>query len=101
MESVNHYRLHRAVIRCKAKMQLLETANDYSDWDKPFDDALFKELAMGIFQSNQHQVFFEKYYSKHEAKEMEDRLAQELADTYRSILNRHQDPVVQRLNALL
>jgi vacuolar-type H+-ATPase subunit C/Vma6 len=82
-------------------MQLLETADDCFGWDAPFDDTLLKELATGLFQSSQYQVFFEQCHSKAEAKAVEDRLAQELADTYRSILKRHQDPVVQSLNALL
>jgi hypothetical protein len=82
-------------------MQLLETADNSLNWHEPFDDTLLQELATGLFQSSQYQVFFEQAHSKHEVKEVEDRLAQELAETYRSILERHQDPVVQRLNALL
>ena len=82
-------------------MRLLEAIDDTFDWDAPFDDTLLKELATGLFQSNQYQVFFEQCHSKQEAKDLEDRLAQALADTYRTILERHQDPVVQSLNALL
>ncbi|PZU96453.1 MAG: hypothetical protein DCF32_21625 [Leptolyngbya sp.] len=82
-------------------MQLLETADDGFGWDAPFDDTLLKELATGLFQAKQYQSFFEQGHSKAEAKAVEDRLAEELADTYRSILKRHQDPVVQSLNALL
>ncbi|PSB24199.1 hypothetical protein [Stenomitos frigidus] len=101
MELVNRHRPHRTVIRCKAKMRLLETIDENFDWEHPFDDTLLKELATGLFQSSQYQVFFENYLSKQKAKDVEDRLAQELADTYRSILQRHKDPVVQSLNALL
>lgn len=82
-------------------MQLLETADECCGWDAPFDDTLLKELAKGIFQSSQYQPFFEQGHSKAEVKAVEDRLAEELADTYRSILKRYQDPVVQSLNALL
>lgn len=101
MELANRHRPHRAIIRCKAKMHLLETIDDNFDWDEPFDDALLKELAESLFQSSQYQVFFENCLSKQEAKAIEDQLARELADTYQSILQRHQDPVVQSLNALL
>jgi hypothetical protein len=101
MELANRHRPHRAVIRCKAKMRLLENISDNFNWDEPFDDTLLKELANGLFQSNQYQVFFEKFHSKQEAKDAEDRLAKELAETYQTILERHQDPVVQNLNALL
>jgi hypothetical protein len=102
MELVDRHRPHRAVIRCKAKMQLLEIADESFDWDKPFDDALLKELATSLFQSNRYRVFFETFLSQHEAKEVEDQLAQELADTYQTIVKRrHEDPVVQSLNALL
>lgn len=82
-------------------MQLMETADDCFGWDAPFDDTLLKELATGLFQSSQYQVFFAQHHSKSEAKAVEDRLAQELADTYRTILKRHQDPIIQSLNALL
>lgn len=101
MELVDSHRPHRAVIRCKAKMQLMETADDCFRWNDPFDDTLLKDLAAGLFQSQQYRVFFEQQHSKSEVKEVEDRLAEELASTYRNILKRHQDPVVQSLNALL
>jgi hypothetical protein len=101
MALVNYYRPHRAVVRCKAKMHLLETVDDNFDWDESSIDSLLKELATSLFRSRQYQVFFEKAYSKQEAKVVEDRLAEELANTYRNILKRHQDPVVQSLNALL
>ena len=101
MELVNRHRPHRAVIRCKAKMHLLETIDEHFDWDEPFDEALLKELAASLFQSSEYQVFFEQGVSKLKVKDVEDQLARELADTYQSILKRHQDPVVQGLNALL
>ncbi|MBW4692759.1 MAG: hypothetical protein KME27_13455 [Lyngbya sp. HA4199-MV5] len=101
MELANRHRPHRAVIRCKAKMLLLETIDEQFDWGKPFDETLLKELATGLFQSNQYQTFFETCLSRQEAKDVEDRLAQALADTYRNILERYQDPLVRSLNALL
>ncbi|MBW4469761.1 MAG: hypothetical protein KME45_05080 [Stenomitos rutilans HA7619-LM2] len=101
MELANRHRPHRAVVRCKAKMLLLETIDEQFDWDCPFDDTLLKELATGLFQSRQYQLCFEKCLSKQEAQSVEDQLANALADTYRNLLQRHQDPIVQRLNALL
>lgn len=101
MELVNRHRPHRAVIRCKAKMRLLEAIDENFDWEQPFDDGLLKDLATSLFQSNQYRGFFENGLSKQEAKDVEDRLAQAIADTYGEILQRHQDPIVQSLNALL
>ncbi|MBE9138495.1 hypothetical protein IQ254_15070 [Nodosilinea sp. LEGE 07088] len=101
MELVNRHRPHRSVIRCKAKMQLLETNDDCLGWREPLDDALLKELAVGLFQAAPYRIFFEKGHSKAEVKAVEAQLAQELAETYRSISKRCQDPLVQSLNALL
>jgi hypothetical protein len=101
MDLVNRHRPHRAVVRCKAKMQLMEATVDCFNWDQPFDETLFGELATDLFQSSQYQIFFERCHSKQEVQDVEDRLAQDLANTYMSILKRHQDPVVQSLNALL
>jgi hypothetical protein len=101
MESVNYHRPHRAVIRSKVKMQLLEAVDDCLEWNEPFDDTLLKDLATSLFQSNRYRGFFETYHSKQEVNEIEDQMAQELAAIYQNILKRHQDPLVQSLNALL
>lgn len=101
MESVNLHRPHRAVIRCKANMLLLETANDYSDSNGSIDEALLKELSKPLFRSKKYQIYFEQGHPKQIVNEVEDQLAQELAETYRSIQKRHQDPFVQHLNSLL
>ncbi|XHX80115.1 MAG: hypothetical protein RBJ76_09370 [Stenomitos frigidus ULC029] len=101
MAPVNYHRPHRSVIRCKAKMHLLETVDDSFDWDEASIDLLLRELSTSLFQSSQYQVFFERTHSPQEAKEVEDQLAKELAETYWSLLQRQQDPIVQSLNALL
>lgn len=101
MEFVNRYRPHRAVIRCQAKMQLLETADDCQIWGEHLDETLLKELAASLFQAQSYRIFFEECHSKHEVNEVEAMLAQELADTYRTIVSRSQHPVVQSLNSLL
>jgi hypothetical protein len=91
MESINLHRPHRAVIRCKAKMSLLETANGYSDSYNPPDEALLKELLKPLLMSKKYRIFFEQGHPKQTVDEVEDQLAQELAETYRSIQKRHQD----------
>lgn len=101
MELANRHRPHRAVIRCKAKMRLLEAIDEHFDWDNPFDDALLRDLATSLFQSSQYQGFFEQCLSEQQVQGVEDELAQVLADTYQSISMRQQDPIVQSLNALL
>lgn len=82
-------------------MQLLETADDCFDGNEILDDTLVKELATALFQSDQYRIFFEKGHSKQAVKEVEEKLSQKLADTYRSLLVRSKDPLVQRLNTLL
>lgn len=101
MESVNLHRPHRAVVRCKAKMYLLETAKSYSESDTPIDDALLKELSKPLFSSQQYRIFFEQGHPKSTVSAVEDQLAQDLAETYRSIQQRHRDPYIQHLNSLL
>jgi hypothetical protein len=101
MDSVNHYRPHRAIIRCKAKMKLLKLAEDDFDWAEPVAGTLLEEIAATLFQSHRWQAFYQQRCSKQKAKEAEDRLAHELAETYLTISKRRQDPVVQGFNALL
>ena len=106
MALINH-RPHRAAIRFKAKMRLLETtdscsgANDYYEWDHPEANPLLEELATTLFRSRQYQVFYEQRHSKQEAKQAEDRLAHELAETYQQIMRHRQESIVQSFNALL
>lgn len=84
-------------------MQLLETTDEFfgtNDCCKS-SNPLLEELAITLFQSRQYLVFHEQPHSKQEAKQAEDRLAQELAETYQQVMRHRQDPVIQRLNALL
>ncbi len=100
MELISH-RPHRAAIRFKAKMQLLETTDEFFGTDDCCKSAnLLEELATTLFQSRQYLVFYEQHHSKQEAKQAEDRLAQELGETYQQVMRHRQDPVVQSLNAL-
>ena len=102
MELVNHRRPHRAIVRCKAKMQLLKMADDCLDWNEPGIDTLLEELAATLFQSDRYWLLYKQCHSTQEAQEAEDRLANELATaTYRMISKLRQDPVVQSFNALL
>jgi hypothetical protein len=95
------YHPKRAVIRCKAKMQLLEADDDHFEWNEPIADALLEELAATLFQSNRYQTLYQQCGSKLEANKVGDRLAKELAGSYRHIMQRRNDPVVQGFNALL
>lgn len=99
MESLNHHP-KRAVIRCQAKMQL-ETADDCFEWHEPIVETLLEELAATLFQSNRYQALYQQCRSKLEANEVGDRLARELAESYRQIMQRRNDRVVQGFNALL
>jgi hypothetical protein len=102
MELVNsHHRPHRAVIRCKVKIQLLETADDGFEWAEPGAEALLEELAATLFQSDRYRAMYEQCRSRNEAERVGDRLVNELVETYRHIWTRRQDPVVQSFNTLL
>lgn len=100
MELVNHHP-KRAVIRCQAKMQLLKDDDDCSKWHEPIAEDLFEELAATLFQSIRYQALYQQCRSKLEANEVGDRLARELAESYRQITQRRKDLVVQGFNALL
>ena len=100
MESFNCKRPHRAIVRCKAKMQLLEMGFSAFEESDPVDDALLKDLAAALFQSNQYHALNEQCQSK-EANGAEGTLVNELVKTYQQISKRRQEPIVQRLNALL
>jgi hypothetical protein len=101
MESVNYKRPHRAIIRCKAKIQLLQIAADFGQWFEPVDETLLKELAANLFRSAQYQMLYELCQSKQDANYADDKLVGELVETYRQISQRRRDSIVQGLNALL
>jgi hypothetical protein len=98
MESVNYNRPHRAVIRCKAKMRLLQIADECFE---AVDDTLLKELAATLLHSNYYQMLYQQCQSKQEAKSADTKLVSELVETYQQISKRQSDPRVLRLNALL
>jgi hypothetical protein len=64
MERINYRRPHRAIVRCKAKMHLLQTAEPSFKWSESVDDILLKELSAVLFQSNQYHVLFDQCQSK-------------------------------------
>jgi hypothetical protein len=102
MELVNsHHRPHRAVIRCKVMIQLLEMADDCFESIEPGENALLEELAATLFQSERYRAMYQQCRSRLEAEGVGDRLVNELVETYRDILKRRQDPVVQSFNTLL
>ncbi len=101
MDRINYKRPHRAVVRCRAKMRLLQAAEHSLEWSESVDDFLLKELSGVLFQSHHYQGLFKQCESKQDVSQVEDKLVHELVETYRKITNRQHDPVVQRLNALL
>lgn len=101
MEQINYKRPHRMVIRCKAKMRLLQAVEHPFEWSESIDDALLKELSAVLFQSHQYRVLFQQCRSKQEVSHIEDKLVRELVETYKQISSRRHDPIVQSLNALL
>ncbi len=100
MEPVNYRRPHRAIIRCKAKMQLLQTVNDCLDWFEE-NDILLKELAATLFYSDYYQALYERCQSQKDTNDADTALIEELVQTYLTISQHKLNPVVQRLNALL
>ncbi len=90
----------RAVIRCKARQQLLSGLNADGQ-PATFDEALFKELATTLFRSHQATDLYQPCFSTEAASAVEDRLAAELTTTYRWISQQQENPLVQRLNSLL
>jgi len=89
----------RAVIRCKAKQQLMRQMDETSL--ATIDEALFKEIAATLFRSGHCQAIYQPHTTKAAAMAVEDEIAQELATTYQSIVQQRQSLVVQSLNALL
>lgn len=100
MDLVNH-RPHRAIIRCQAKMQLLDGMKDCAEWIEPASDVLLSELAATLFQSERYRDLYQQCRSKQEAQRVSDRLVKELVETFRVISDRRQDAIVQGLNAML
>lgn len=100
MKSVEYHRPHRAVIRCKAKMQLVQAAAECFEWSET-DETLLKELSETLFQSNRYQSLYAQCQSKQDESRTEQVLVNELVETYRQVSMRQQVSIVQQLNALL
>jgi hypothetical protein len=82
-------------------MCLLETTDDQAQDYGSINEALLKELSKSLFTSNKYRIFFEQGHPRATVSGVEDQLAEELAETYRTIQERYHDPQVQRLNSLL
>ena len=101
MELVNSHHPRRAILRCKAKMQLLQAADDNCfDWSAA-NHALLNSLAATLFESTHYQALYQGCQSKQQASLIDQQLVAELVSTYQQLIERQQDPVVQSLNALL
>jgi hypothetical protein len=88
----------RAVIRCKAKQQLISDPDN--SW-MPLNESLLQELAMTLFQSKRYHAKAQSCRSKPAAAAVEDEVAAELAASYKRIQQQQQDPLIQQLNSLL
>lgn len=102
MESAKYIPI-RAIVRCKAKQKLMQMQSDLDIVEvlATLDEALFQEIATTLLQSEPYQLLYRNCRSKQEAAAIEDRLATELATTYRTIVLQQHNPLVQRLNELL
>jgi hypothetical protein len=100
MDFVNYKRPHRAIVRSKAKLQLLQSAEVDFQWSET-DDALLNDLATTLFQSDQYQTLYSQCQSKPDMHKINRQLITELVETYRQLSERKQDGIIQRLNALL
>ncbi len=100
MELANPIYPIRAVIRCKAKQQLM-TNIDGTSLAERFDEVLFSEIANTIFHSPDNDALYEPYATRAAASAVEDEFALDLAATYQRIIQQRKSPLVQNLNALL
>ncbi|MBF2027008.1 MAG: hypothetical protein IGS48_09615 [Oscillatoriales cyanobacterium C42_A2020_001] len=100
MELANPVYPLRAVIRCKAKQQLM-TNLDGTGLNERLDEELFCEIAQTLFQSEECDPIYVPYATREAASAVEDGVALELAVIYQRIVQQRQCPVVQSLNALL
>jgi hypothetical protein len=100
MEFANPVYPMRAVIRCKAKQQLM-TNIDGTSLEERLDEALLNELATTLFQSEHCDAIYEPYTTRQAATAVEDEVALELAAAYQRIMQQRNSPIVQTLNALL
>lgn len=100
MELAGNYYPMRAFIKYKAKEQLRIEFDMYSAWDS-LDEELFLEIATTLFQPEKNQELYQKCYSREKSAAIENRIADELVQTYKQIKSRQNNPIVQRLNALL
>ncbi|EKQ69130.1 hypothetical protein OsccyDRAFT_1744 [Leptolyngbyaceae cyanobacterium JSC-12] len=100
MELANLVYPLRAVIRCKAKQQLM-TNLDGTGLEEQLDESLLREISQTLFQSERCDAIYEPYATREAATAVEDWAALEIAAIYQRIIQQRQSPTVQSLNALL
>lgn len=100
MELANPLYPMRAVIRCKAKQQLLLALSEAGD-AAALDESLLNDIAATFFQSEQGQAIYTPFHSREAVNVTEDEIATEIVTIYQQIMAHRQSPVVQHLNALL
>ena len=101
MEFAHYTHPLRAVVRCKAKQQLLHLQIENRETPEPLDEDLLKEITATFFQSQECQNLYQACHSEQAAVVIEDRIATELATIYRRLKRQEQDPMIQHLNSLL
>ena len=90
----------RAFIKYKAKEQL-RLALDNSESDEPLDEELFLAITATYFRAPKNQKFAYPCRTREEANEIANRIATELAGTYKQIKLRQKNLIIRQLNALL
>lgn len=89
----------RSLIRCKAKQHLHATMH-HGSTPQPLQEELFQDIANTFFQSVAFRIRYASSRSMTDVDDLEEAASLELAATYRRLIQRQQDSLVQRLNAL-
>ena len=90
----------RMFIRHKAMLRLQDAAV-WVENNGPVDESLFKDITETLFNAEANPELYQSYASREKAAEVEDRIVAEIVRTYQHIRSQIQDPLVQRLNALI
>ncbi|MBD1913017.1 MULTISPECIES: hypothetical protein [unclassified Leptolyngbya] len=100
MELTNSSYPVRAFIRHKAEMKIRQ-AEAAETFCPHVDRMLLKDLATTLFRSQLGTAIYTAYPTRVEAEAIEERFAEELAQTYQHIKQQQTNPDIQKLNQLL
>lgn len=90
----------RVFVRYRAKAQLQIDAINAEVFEC-LDEALIKEIAATLLQSEFYRSLYNQCRSRREATAITDRMVDELVNTYRQIKQQQENPLIQQLNSLL